>query len=537
MRITAVAETRYSPFISNRTGDVKQTASIPAPVQGWDTVSGLAQMPPNRAVQMDNWIPRTGWIEIRRGYVTHCTGVGSATDPVETLMVYNTPAGASEVFAVAGLAFWDVTNVGAAVATSVTMLTNDRWQFCNFTNESDAQNYLVTANGVDTPQIYDGAAWANFSPTIPGYSADDVIQPHAHQGRLWCVLNNSNEVAYLPLGAIAGAATIFPLGSFMGRGGYVMAMASWTVDTRQTVSDYAVFITSVGQVIVFMGNDPDTNFTLVGVYDIGPPIGRRCYEKVAGDVAIISVDGILPLSQVLSTDRSAANRVSITNLIAGAMLQATNNYSTLFGWQLISYPKGNLAVLNIPQVENETSQQFVMETNTGGWCRFIGINANCWVTKEGSDNTIYFGGNDGTVYQFDVGSGDGDMAISAQVQTAFNYHGARGQLKNWGLIRPIITSDGSIKPGVGLNVDFGSGGFVSIPDAATNTGAVWDVSLWDVALWPLEGLTSAVWQTVSGTGQCCSVITSVQTLENGSADGVLLQLNGWDMAYEKGGLI
>ena len=114
---------------------------------------------------------------------------------------------------------------------------------------------------------------------------------------------------------------------------------------------------------------------------------------------------------------------------------------------------------------------------------------------------------------------------------------ARGQLKNWTLIRPIITSDGSLLPGVGLNTDYGTGAFVSLPTAVASTGATWDVSLWDVALWPWEGLTSADWQTISGTGQCCSVITSVQTLANGAANGVLLQLNGWDMAFEAGGLM
>lgn len=537
MRHTAVAKTRYSPFIANGTGDIKRTASIPAPVQGWDTKSGLAQMPPNHAVQMDNWIPRTGWIEVRRGYVAHATGVGTASDPVESLMTYNTPSGQTELYAVAGDTIYDVTNAGAATPTTVTGLSNAKWQFTNFTNESSAQNYLICGNGADNAKIYDGSSWADWNVTIPGYSKADVIQPHTHQGRAWAVLNNSNEVAYWPLGAISGAGTIFPLGTFMGRGGYVMAMTSWTVDTRQTVSDYAAFITNVGQVIVFMGSDPDSNWALVGVYDIGPPIGRRCFEKIAGDVAVLCIDGLLPLSQMLATDRSVQSNVSLTNWIAGAMLQATNNYSQNFGWQIISYPKGNLAIINIPQVENNTSVQFVMETNTKGWCRFLGIDANVWAVKEGTDNTVFFGGNDGTVYQFDVGSGDDDMAISATVQTAFNYHGTRGQLKNWTLIRPIITSDGSLLPGVGLNTDYGTGAFVSLPTAVASTGATWDVSLWDVALWPQEGLTSADWQTISGTGQCCSVITSVQTLANGTANGVLLQLNGWDMAFEAGGLI
>lgn len=536
MRHTAVARTKYSPFIPNE-GFTAQTASIPASVGGWDTISGLAEMPENRAVSMDNWIPRTGWLEIRRGFQPHATGVGGATDPVESLMAYNgdTPSG-DRLFAASANKLWNVTTVGAATDTGETSITSNRWQHTNFTNESSAQNYLVIANGADTPRIYNGTVWANVAWTIAGYTSADVIQPYPHAGRLWLVLKDSNEVAYLPLGAIAGTATIFPLGAIMSEGGYVMAMASWTVDTRQTVSDYAVFITSRGQAIVYMGNNPATNWALVGVYDVGSPIGRRCFLKIGGDLAIISIEGILPMSQVLGIDRAALTNVSITNMISGAMAAATENYASNFGWQLISYPKGNLAILNVPQVVNETMVQFVMNTNTGAWCSFSGINANCWEILA-TDNSIYFGGNDGTVYEFDVGSGDDNTAITATVQTAFNYHGDKGRLKNWTLIRPIITSDGSIIPGVGLAVDFAQAGFVSTSTAADSTGATWDVSLWDVAIWPIEGLTSAVWQTVSGTGQCASVVTRVSTIENGSEDGVLLRLNGWTMAYEKGGLI
>lgn len=536
MRHTAVAQTRYSPFIPNE-GFTAQTSSIPASVGGWDTISGLAQMPPANAVQMDNWIPRTGWLEIRRGFVEHATGVGSADSLVESLMAYNGVAVADDaLFAVADGKIWDVTVAGPAVDTGKTS-TDDRWQYTNFTNESTAANYLVIANGSDTPLIWNGTAWANVSWTMPaGYSSSDVIQPHAHQGRLWMVLKESNEVTYLPIGAIAGTAVKFPLGPLMSEGGYIMAAASWTVDTRLTVSDYIVFITSRGQAIVYMGTDPATNFTLVGVYDVGAPIGRRCFLKTGGDLVIISIEGLLPMSQVLGVDRAALTNVSISKTIAGAMAQATQNYGTNFGWQLVGYPKGNLAILNVPQVQNQTAVQFVMNTNTGAWCSFSGIDANVWEILA-TENTIFFGGNDGTVYQWDVGSGDGDMAITATVQTAFNYHGDKGRLKNWTLIRPIITSDGSVIPGMGLAIDFAQPTFVSLPSAVTSTGATWDVSKWDEALWPLEGLTSSVWQTVSGTGQCASVVTRVSTIANGTASGVLLRLNGWTMAYEKGGLI
>jgi hypothetical protein len=47
---------------------------------------------------------------------------------------------------------------------------------------------------------------------------------------------------------------------------------------EEETDDYAAFITSEGQVAVYSGADPasSTTWSLVGVFDIGAPIGRRC---------------------------------------------------------------------------------------------------------------------------------------------------------------------------------------------------------------------------------------------------------------------
>ena len=64
--------------------------------------------------------------------------------------------------------------------------------------------------------------------------------------------------------------TIFDLGSFMTRGGFLETIATWTQDSKQTVDEYLAFITSRGQVVVYQGTDPATanTFALVGLYDI-----------------------------------------------------------------------------------------------------------------------------------------------------------------------------------------------------------------------------------------------------------------------------
>lgn len=503
--------------------------SIPASIKGWDQISSLAQMDPDHAVQLDNWIPRPGYLEIRRGNRAWATGVGSG--PVETVMAYNSPNIANgKLFAVGGGAFYDVTAGGAATITTVTGLSNNRWQYTNFTNAA-VNAWLVCANGVDAPRIYDGTSWA--AMTLTGVTANNIVSWTPFMGRLWCTILNSTAVGYLGNSAISGAVTTFDLGQQMSRGGYVNAISTWTQDSKQTVDEYIAFITSRGQVIVYQGTDPSTaaTFALVGVYDLGAPIGRRCFLRISGNLWIICVDGILPMSEMLTQDRAASAKVAPTTMIQNAMMNSARLYNRNFGWQFIEYAKGQLAILNIPQIENSTAVQYVMNTLTGAWCQFTGLNANCW---EVLNDVPYFGDNSGNVNQWDYGSGDGLNAITATVQTAFNYFDSRGHLKRWTMVRPILTTDGSVTPGVGLNIDFGTDAPISIPSTATTVSALWDVALWDQAIWPQNSSVVANWTTVEGIGQCCSIITKVATVANGTANGVTLQLNSWDLIAEPG---
>jgi hypothetical protein len=217
------------------------------------------------------------------------------------------------------------------------------------------------------------------------------------------------------------------------------------------------------------------------------------------------------------------------------MNQAVQLYANNFGWQFISYPRGTLAVLNIPSSSSGPSIQFAMNTITGAWCRMTGLDAQCW---ELWNDFLYFGSTDGKVYKWDVGSGDfvndENKIITATVQTAFNYFDTRGWIKRFTAIRPIITTDASVSPGVGLNVDYGTNGPVSVPSVSFVASAIWDVSLWDVAGWTVQGGVTSNWTTVDGIGQCASIITRVFTSDNGTDTGVLLQLNGWDITMEKG---
>ncbi len=468
-------------------------------------------------------------MDVRRGWEEYATGIGSG--PVESILVYNGPTTIQTFATGDNGTLYETTGGGAGVATSITGLASQRIQYVNMTGVSGT-HYLFGATGVDTPILYDGSTWGNTAITFSGGSQNSVIMWNTFKGRLFGVLSGTTKyISSATIGQISGVFDVTDLGPYMSKGGYLVAMATWSIDTKQTIDDYAVFITSRGQCIVFQGTDPGdpTVWELVSNFFIGAPIGQRCFLQIGGDLVVISVDGLLPISSMISSDRSAASRTAISVNIMGAMNDAARNYGNNFGWQLTSYPRGQLAIMNIPITANQTSQQFVMNTVNGAWCRFTGINANCWET---ANDIAYFGSNDGTVNMWDTGSGDGDDPIVATVETAFNYFGSRGVYKRFNTLRPIITSDNSIRPGVGINVDYGTGAMVSIPSNVSGSGAIWDSATWDSSLWAVEGTTNANITTISGIGTCASVITTVSTSNNGLANGVLLRINAWDITFE-----
>lgn len=509
--------------------EISRGYSIPAPVGGWDAVSALADMKQDRAPVLDNWIPRPGYVEMRKGFSGHATALGSGV--VDSLMVYSGVTSAlSKMFAAANSKIYDVTAAQAGTDQSLTT-TSNRFQSVNFTTSGG--KYLWICNGADAPRHYNGTTWASPSLTVSTFTAADIINVHAHKNRLWFVFKDSTVAGYLGTGAIAGTVTNFELGGLFTKGGYLVAMATWTRDGGTGEDDIAVFISSQGQVVLYAGSDPNDAqlWNMIGVFDLGPPIGYRCFTKVGGDLALLNIDGVLPISQALQTDRGAAASVAITANINNAMNQAARNYSANFGWQLLPYPKGTYVLLNVPLQAGVSQHQYVMNTLTGAWCRFTGQNANCWAVFR--DN-LYFGGNAGVVYRADSGSIDGSAAIDAVGQSAYNYLGSRGRNKQYKMLQPMVTTDSDSRPAVGVSTDFRDNAVLGTPTAAVISSALYDSAIYDTDVYAIEDRNVADWTAVSGIGQSVSVHFRAQTQVSGTTT---MQLNGFNMIYEPGGFI
>lgn len=525
MRMPAVVS--RTPLRRAAAPQVSRTASRSPPVKGWNTVLPLDAMKPEWAVLMDNWFAQPGYVELRGGHAQHSsTGESGA---VETLMTYHAVSSANDkLFGAVGTKIFDVTGVASS---SVTSLTNARWQHVNFTTSGG--KFLVICNGADSVRNFDGTSWT--TPSITGITSADAIHVASHKSRLWFVLKDSTKAAYLSTDSIAGAASTVELGTFFTLGGYLNAIGTWTRDGGSGPDDYIVFISSRGQVAVFQGTDPSdaTKWAHVGTYDVGAPIGRRCFLKIGGDLAIVTVDGVLPMSQVPGIERGAAARISLTANIQPTMNDAARNGADIFGWQLLSYPKGTMALLNVPLTAT-TFNQYVMNTITGAWSRFTGITAYCWEIYQ---DRIFLGGASGKVYEADTGSVDpGDTSITGNMKTAFDYFDTRGQQKRWTMIRPKITVGATITPAVGLNVDFRSDESPSVSIAALSDLAMWDVAIWDTDEWPVEQVFRNEWATITGVGYCASTQMLVSVSGSGNTKPVL-RVNGFDYVYELGGPI
>jgi hypothetical protein len=526
--------------------------SVDVPLGGWDAISPISKMESKYALTLQNWVPRTGWMEIRPGYEAWCQGL--AVSPVESLMTYRPDAAAEQLFAACGGLIYDVSTQGKALQQSIGPFAFNRWQYANYTPPLGA-SYLLMVNGSDGYYAYTGGVWSQ--PAVTGVSASLLININMHKQRLWFVQKNSTLAWFLPSGAIQGAATALDLGPYWNKGGFLVATGTWTIDGGLGPNDYFAAVSNRGQLALYSGTDP-TNanaWQLVGVFDFPPPLGNRPFCRVGSDLWMISLEGVIPVSQGLPFDPSAVRSVAITTRIQNAMLQAAKTYQFNFGWEMITYPAEALAFLNVPIQANISQQQFVTNMMTGAWCQFTNWNFNTFAIF---NDLLYAGDNNGNIQWVFQGPADLVAVIPSVMQCAFNYFGDTGRLKHITMVQPYLVTSGSIVPTIAIAADFNP---AAPPNPAvsniTATGAMWDSALWDNASYAAGNSSLTQWLTVPGLGRALSIQMALNVVPSGAAgssvfdtgvfdtmvfDGFAgqsqtLQVNGFNVMLEKGAVV
>lgn len=496
-----------------------QSTSIPAPITGWNARDALGAMPETDAIKLTNWFPMPTQVALRQGSLNWATGLPSQ---VNTVMGYNSGTG-HKLFAASNTGIYDCT-AGGAVGVAVQTISNDKLIYTNFATAGG--NFLVCCNGSDSVLNYNGTTWSN--PSITGVTSASLNYVYPTKARLWFIEKASLRVWYLPVNSIAGTASAIDLSSLCRHGGYLVSMTSWTATGGFGTTDYTLFVTSEGEMLIYQGIDPSsaTTWSLVGIWKFGSPMGNKCFTKFGADVLYLSKDGLVPVTKgKFVADTNVGEDIS--NKIQSAISDVTTTYANNFGWSVTIYPLNNMLILNVPKGAG-LQEQYVMNTITNAWCNFTSWYANTWEVYQ--DN-IYYGGNGVVTLAWSGYSDNGTQILGDAIQAA-NYFGEKGILKRWTMMRPIISSNGKPSIYANINVDFDTTQPANILSySGASTTATFDLSKWDVAVWGQDNTIYKDWQGINGVGYTASPRFKAAGI------GIAINWISTDFVFEKGSIL
>ena len=447
-----------------------EKTNLNAAIGGLNLIDPLDNMAPEYAIQMDNLIPDSDGDRVRSGYISCVSGEYKRLIPIPF-------AGAEKLIACKDgtLDVYDPTNWETA-PTQESGYSSDDWVSAIFTDGAGTQHLFMT-NGVDVPIDYTTANGIQPSTfTIPeGVTLDS---PLSFKNTMYFV-GGDWDIYYGGTQAISGSLTKFPVGSFFKKGGKILTIQNWTQDAGQGMNDIFVIISTEGEVMLYQGSNPtESDWSSLGVFVIPRPIGKRCCEMVGADLIIMTENGYLPLSNVLSDIR--ANRTAIS----GKINPIVRGKDFTMNWEIHFYSKKGFVFINAPSnVSGYAHEQHVLNINTNAWCRFLGMDAESWAILF---DKIYFCNGTG-IFEADVGTTDNGNWIVYQIQRAYNNFGTPEKKKIMRMIPRYIspaTDDNIYKK---INADFKEGtNRVIISQENGGYTSYWDTSIWDVNYWSDE---------------------------------------------------
>lgn len=502
--------------------------SMPPPVGGLNARDSEALMPETDALVLDNWFPDTTSVNVRKGYSSFATFTGDC----ESILLYR---GASNLTFV-GVNTTDnaIINAtsGGAISTPVVggsgptiqSLTNVRFDYVNLANT--AGQYLLLVNGADTPLQFDGTTWS--ASTLSGPTVTDIHTLAVYGERIWLAADGFN-VWYLATNAITGTATRLNLGSLFTKGGTLSNIIPWSADSASELADYIGFLSTEGELVIFTGDDPSRAATWhrVGTVNIGKPVvsGQRAFTRLGSDTAVLTVDGLIPLSSVIIGGRINPDFAAISDKIRKKFNTDVILFGANYGWELTVYPSGKKLLVNVPNEAGASSYQYVMNIETSMWCRFTKWPA---FSMAADKDTLYWGGS-GVLAKADTGTSDNGVSIEAEAKQAFSYLGQRGRQKDMKMMRPILRLNGPTDLRIGVNVDYQDSPPGSIVSVEGNAGDPWETS-WDVA-WTGTAVVLRRWHSIRGVGFAIAPRLTVQV------DSVSMEWFASDFLFEHGGVL
>jgi hypothetical protein len=386
-------------------------------------------------------------------------------------------------------------------------------------------------NGVDKPLYYDGTTWVAVDgvsvPALTGVTTTGLVSVFVSKFRLFFIENNTLAFWYLAAGAAGGALTKFDLAGVAQEGGYLVAGGTWTIDAGDGPDDRVVFVTSMGEVIVYAGTNPASAsaWVLAGRYKIGRPVGRKCLLRFSGDLLIITENGLFPMSAAVQSE-TIDYKLALSFNIEPTFTEAARTGFSIYGWCATLLPARSAIIVNVPVSEDGTHYQYVMNTITKSWCRFTAWDAEDFAVF---NRELYF--CDGTaVYKAWNGTADNGNNITCYGKTAFSFFNSPSQQKQFKMYRPVLAVNGNLTFQTDYDVDFKDDAMIGTATYNIVNPYLWDSAIWDSALWGAGSEIIRKWTSpATGVGYCAAAKIRIAT------NGLSVKWISNDFIYERGG--
>ena len=505
---------------------------IPAPTRGLILNENYTFMQPGGALIMDNWVPTMRGCKLRGGCTRWCSL--PETDPVVSGFEYRS-ANDQRMFAANNTKLYDVTSSAPALVKGGQSSGN--YAVAQMANAGGDWLTAVNDRG-DPPLRFDGTTWTTLNAgQITGpvgsqvVAGENLVYVWKYRSRLFFIEADSMSAWYLGINAINGELQEIPLSGAATKGGKLVFGAAWSIDAGDGTDDKCVFYTSEGEAIIFTGSNPSdaANWRQEGRYDVGKPMGMNAHMSVGGDLLIMTVEGIAPLSQAITKTAEQLELAMITRTIK-PMWRAEVADKNNLPWTMKKWDEYGGTFVTLPGGPVGNRYCLVANSATNAWCRFVGYDATCFMYTRGN---FFFGTQDGTIMQADRSGYDDGIPYLACLVGGWEMFQTPPLSLVWRQARATFTSSSGepFQPQLAACTDY----VIRLPIppvAAPDPGVqdVWDQGLWDQSKWdqPSALLTPVVrntgWVSIGETGFSHAPIVQVAVSQQSKPNVELISI-------------
>lgn len=336
---------------------------------------------------------------------------GTEWQPIAGVAIYDLDYDALTADFVVGETLTGGTSGATAAIISITpaTATTGTLRLGTITGGPYADNEAITsATGA---AVANGASGAGSTVAVTGVDTRDLSFLWNHKARMWFVEKETLNAWYLPVNGFGGTATKFPLTGVSRLGGALLFGGSWSVDSGSGLDDICVFVTTEGEVMVYQGTDPGATATwaLVGTYRIGRPLNKHSWFKAGTDFYIMTEEGIVSVSEIMTKDRAGQQTTALTAPIADLWLDTIRADTGSAVYPVTYWPSEAIFVIGVPSTTGAYTS-LVANVRTGAWTRVLGWDIQALQVFA---NRLYFGTSGPHVFRADAGGYDQSVTYTA----------------------------------------------------------------------------------------------------------------------------